>query len=604
MSKFILPEDVLKQHLVALGKTGSGKSSALRYIVEHLLDQKKRVCVLDPKGDWWGIKVAADGKGPGFPVVLFGDFKNASATDVPINERSGKQIAELVSDGNRPCVIGLGGWHQSSMTNFWIDFASTLFAKNAGELYLVGDEFHNFAPKGKVLSPQAGMSLHWSNRLLSEGRGLGIVCLLASQRPQKVHNDTLTSCETLVGLRVVHAADRSAYKDWIDGNGDPEVGKQVLTSLAGLEKGEAWVWSPDVKFGPERLKFPMFKTFDSFAPPQLQKRVSNKGWADVDLGAVKEKLAAVIKEHEANDPKTLKAEVIRLRADLAKAGKGTPAAEVKTKTVEKAVVTDAQIARLEKLYERAESRIQPAVTKIADTINPLLALLHDERAEIGNLLAAARAVMSIPKAAPVIPQRPVSIPRTPVNIPPKREKLHEAAEDSNGDLRISKTQQRILDALAWYESLGTAEPSLTQIGAVALIDPTGGHFSNTVGPLSSAGLIERGNGSMRLTDDGRALAKVPESATSIDEYHDVLRARVRKMKSAGGKTIEMLDVIIGAGGEALTAEAIGQAVGIDHTGGHFSNMIGPLGTAGLIERRAGTVTPTDVLFPAALMAAV
>jgi hypothetical protein len=152
-----------------------------------------------------------------------------------------------------------------------------------------------------VLSPQAGISLHWSNRLLSEGRGLGLVCLIASQRPQKVHNDTLTSCETLVAMRVVHAADRAAVKDWIDGNGDADVGKEVLATLASLERGEAWVWSPEIGFGPSRVKFPMFQTFDSFAPPQLQKKVSTTGWADVDLAVVKEKLAKVIEEHKAKE---------------------------------------------------------------------------------------------------------------------------------------------------------------------------------------------------------------------------------------------------------------------------------------------------------------
>ena len=44
-------------------------------------------------------------------------------------------------------MIGMRGWTQGAMTRFWIDFAQTLFAQNAGELYLVGDEFHNFAPK-------------------------------------------------------------------------------------------------------------------------------------------------------------------------------------------------------------------------------------------------------------------------------------------------------------------------------------------------------------------------------------------------------------------------------------------------------------------------
>jgi hypothetical protein len=51
---------------------------------------KKRVCIIDPKGDWWGLKASADGKGAGFPVIAFGDFKNAEASDVPINAQSGR----------------------------------------------------------------------------------------------------------------------------------------------------------------------------------------------------------------------------------------------------------------------------------------------------------------------------------------------------------------------------------------------------------------------------------------------------------------------------------------------------------------------------------
>lgn len=314
--KLAFPQEVLRQHLILLGKTGAGKSSALRHITEWLMKHDKRVCIIDPKGDHWGIKWSADGKAEGLPVILFGDFKNPSAQDVPINERSGGHLAELIATGNRPAVIGWRGWRPGQMTQFWIDFAACLFNKNEGELYLIGDEFHHVAPKGKILSPQVGECIHWSNRLLSEGRGLGIVCLLASQRPQKVHNDTLTSCETLVAMRVVHKADRDAVKDWIDGCGDKEKGNLVLNSVAGMERGEAFVWSPEIDFGPERLKFPMFETFDSFAPPQLQKKVSTSTWSNVDLEAVKEKLANVIKEAKANDPKELKMQIAAARKEM------------------------------------------------------------------------------------------------------------------------------------------------------------------------------------------------------------------------------------------------------------------------------------------------
>ncbi len=61
MSKFPIPEAALKQHIALLGKTRSGKSSVMRGLVEHLLDRQRPVCIIDPKGDWWGIKLAADG---------------------------------------------------------------------------------------------------------------------------------------------------------------------------------------------------------------------------------------------------------------------------------------------------------------------------------------------------------------------------------------------------------------------------------------------------------------------------------------------------------------------------------------------------------------
>src|SRR5262245_22516412 len=129
------PKKILDQHLVFLGKTGAGKSSAMRHVVEYLLRQKKRVCVIDPKGDWWGLKSA--GTSEGFPVIAFGDFKNPEAQDVPINVQSGRHIAELITSGNRPCLIGFRGWPTAQMVRFWIDFAEKLFSDNTGELYVV-----------------------------------------------------------------------------------------------------------------------------------------------------------------------------------------------------------------------------------------------------------------------------------------------------------------------------------------------------------------------------------------------------------------------------------------------------------------------------------
>lgn len=119
-------------------------------------------------------------------------------------------------------------------------------------------------------------------------------------------------------------------------------------------------------------------------------------------------------------------------------------------------------------------------------------------------------------------------------------------------------------------------------------------------PLSSENLIVRGPGRTRLTEKGRAVAAVPESVPTLDDYHNMLRTRLRQLKTSKGKSLAMLDLLIENGFQSITTEQIGQAVGVDHTGGYFSNSIGPLSTLGLITRNRGTVEPTEILFPPGL----
>jgi DNA helicase HerA-like ATPase len=156
----MIPDAVLTQHIVALGKTRSGKSSTMRLLVERLLDADKPVCVIDPKGDWWGLKSSADGTRAGYPVMIFG----GEHADWPLNEHAGAPVAELLATGNRPAIIDLGGWMVGERTRFFIRFASTFFQFTCGPHWLVIDEIHNFAPQGKVLDVDAGKMLHWARR--------------------------------------------------------------------------------------------------------------------------------------------------------------------------------------------------------------------------------------------------------------------------------------------------------------------------------------------------------------------------------------------------------------------------------------------------------
>lgn len=379
-----IPAACLKQHLVVLGKTGAGKSSVLRHIAEYLLSKGKRVCIIDPKGDWWGLNSSADGRSDGFPVLMFGDFKNKRA-DVPMDGRAGKTVAEVICSSNQSCVLGFRGWMPADLTRFWIDFASTVFNHNAAELFLVIDEVHNFAAKGKIMDPEAGKCLHWTNRLASEGRGLNIKLLIASQRPQKVHNDTLTSCETLIAMRVIHEADREAIKSWIDGCGDSAHGKTVLGELAQMKRGQAWVWSPEAGVL-EKVTFPMFQTFDSFSENAT---AAPKKWAAVDVESVKAKLARVIEEAKEKDPRELRQTIAHLLADvqrLTKENADLRAAPPREVPKELSVFTVHDIEMMGEVKEASERLIEGlsvAIQRVRTAPQPARLPVRTERPKIG-----------------------------------------------------------------------------------------------------------------------------------------------------------------------------------------------------------------------------
>jgi DNA helicase HerA-like ATPase len=60
------PKATLSQHIGVLGKTGSGKTYFVRGVVEGLLDDNARVCIIDPTGAWSGLRSSATGKSAGY----------------------------------------------------------------------------------------------------------------------------------------------------------------------------------------------------------------------------------------------------------------------------------------------------------------------------------------------------------------------------------------------------------------------------------------------------------------------------------------------------------------------------------------------------------
>jgi uncharacterized protein len=530
-----LPEGVLAQHIIALGKSGSGKSSKLRVLVESLLDADKPVCIIDPKGDWWGIKSSADGKKAGYPLVVFG----GEHADVPINESSGMHVAELIATGNRSCLIDLGGWMVGERTRFFIDFASCLFKYARGARHLVIDEVHNFAPQGKVLNPDAGKMLHWANRLASEGRGKGITLIVASQRPQKVHKDLVTSCETLIANKVIHKLDRDSVKDWIDGCADPLKGREVIASLAQLKKPQAWVWCPEIDYGPVLLEFPMFKTYDSFKPQQASQG-KLKGWADVDLDEVKTKLAALLKNAQANDPAELRRRIAELEREAKKP---------------RDMAMDANLlkAKFQEGVEAGVAKVMADADKYWDSID----------------LWFTKKPARLTFYAPSVPmKKPIFAPLKPENIG--------IVISVNGENKLSKAARKILSVLAQFREEGCAVGKLTLLTGYRY----SGSFQNALSELRSKGCIEGANNDvMYITNSGISHGPFPElpQGDALIQYWLSHPSLSKASRLILGKLVD---------GQARTADELCEATGYSYSGS-FQNALSELRTAGVLVGKNG-----------------
>lgn len=593
-----LPLDAVTQKLAILGTSGSGKSYCMTKLAEQMLDAKAQVVIIDPKAEAWGLRLKADGKTPAYDIPVLGGEHG----DAPLRPDMGARVAELIVANDYSMVLDVSEFIPQEWAQFCYEFSTRLLQlkkQKKSAMCLMIDEAHDFIPQNPDEKGWVPKMLGAMQRLQKLGRALGIGMTLASQRPQDVSKKALNLCELWINFQLVGTHERDATVKTV-GERDREASKDLDALLPTLEIGHAYAWSPRwLKVKGVYHVLPKV-TFDSSATPEVgAKAVEPRKLARAHLEALREELREVIEEAEANDPERLKGEkdelrreVERLTRELTRAGKQSPPAEAQR--VEVPVVKAAELKRVEAAIKRLDD-IASRIESLGQSVSAELAKFDEARsavaAEVLQLKQALeRATSSPAKAQPTGPTpRPLPSPARRPTPPP-----------AGSDLHLSSSQQRVLDAIAFYEQIGNSEPTNIQVGAVALMDATGGHFSNVVGPLSSGGLVVRAGGRMRLTEAGRTLANAPEYEPTLAAYHNVLRERVRRMKSGSNRTVDVLDAIIRGNGREVSNEEIGLALGIDHTGGHFSNVIGPLSTLGLIRRRDGKNTPTEILFPEGL----
>lgn len=570
---FALPLDMVTEATGIVATRGAGKSSASAVIVEESFAVGVQSVIFDRTGVYWGLRSNAKGDGPGLPIYVLGGAHG----DVPLEPHAGSLIADLVVDHpEHSFVLDFSDFSKGATIKFAADFLERLYDRKARArttTLLVIDEAHFYAPQ----TPRGGFKGDAARLMgamedvvgLGRSRGLGVI--LTTQRTQSLNKAVLDLIETLLVMRMLSPRARGAVRLWImEKQEDDDQG--VIASLDSLPDGTAWVWGP-LRGVLKKVALRRIKTFDSYATPKPgEVRVEPRARKELDLSGLGEQMRDTAERAKASDPKELRREIRELREQLA----ARPADQVEVeveKVVEVPVFTDEDRTWLK--------HIAKALEGIPEQLHPI----HAKLAELTE--KAGQKVEATPRPNPR-PRPPSPSPRLGASETGSR--ARERAQENGG---VPAPQQKVLDALAWYEALGVQQPTRAQVALVAGYSVTSGGYANLLGKLSSAGHVSYpATGAVAMTESGRALATDP----GLPGTNEGVQAQVFARLPA--PQVKLLRPLIERWPDSMSRNELAEIVGYSPTSGGYANLLGKLRTGALIDYPdRGHVVAADVLFP-------
>jgi uncharacterized protein len=563
-----LPADAVTRAFAVLAMRGGGKSTVGIVLAEEMFRAGLPWVAIDPKGDWYGIRLDAAGTKPGLPVPVFG----GRFGDIPLEPTAGEALADLIVEMNLTCIIDVSRFGPQSRIQFLTDFGGRLYQLHVDQpqaRHVFLEEAHKVIPE-KMRRDQADCVSAWSDVFML-GRFVGLGGTILSQRSAQVHKDPLSQIDTLIAGRTGGVHDRQAIRDAVSYH--PRAA-ELVASLPTLDDGLMWVCSPQWLGVFDQVQIRRRRTFDSGATPDHRAVASRPvSLAELDLGGLRERLATTIERAEADDPEALRRRIAELRAQLA-AAPTQPAPEVVVRErIVKVTVVDGA------LVERAEQATAALAATAADLHRH--AAVADHAAEtLSAAVAAARAAAAHPPAttrpasspltagSPALPAAPQSRD-APAQPTPTRARAAAAAG------ALPRAHRAILTVLAQFPE-GRTKRQLAILAGYAL---NGGGFNNALGALRTAGHIERGE-PIRATTAGLAVLgdtwePLPTGPALLDFW-----LRQLGVRSAAAK---ILTVLVEVWPAALAKEAVAARTEYAIGGGGFNNALGRLRTLELIH---------------------
>lgn len=540
-----LPANGVTQTFGFVARKGAGKTYAAGRLVEELQRIHAPAIVLDPVGNWYGLRLAADGKKRGLSIPVFGGENG----DIEIALDQGERLATMLVERNLSAVVDVSAFRKGERKRFVADFAEALFhaaKRNKSPRMVVFEEAQVFAPQR--VDPGEQRMLGAVEDIVRLGRNYGLGSTLISQRPQSVNKEVLNQVEALFVGQLSGPHERKAIEEWV---GERRAKSKVeVDELPSLPVGTMLLWSPQWLRTFQKVQILPKWTYDASATPELGKRVERvQTLADIDVAELR---AALAVEHKA-----------------AKASRAEQAVEALTGAEVERVQSDLreERARRERLVEAAV-----AVAKAAEHV---LAELDSARQRIETIAAGMSAALGVQSAV----AQPLP-PASKTSAPPRKQAPSPARTAT--DSASARGARKLLLALATFYP---GQMTRAQVAHAADMTAGGGAFSSYWSELKRAAFIEpTSSGYFRCTEAGLASlgAERPAVPKTLAGRVDFWCARLKHTEQL------MLRTIVEAGARGIGRPQLAAALEMTASGGAFNGYVGTL-LANNLARRQGAV---------------
>lgn len=570
-----------------LGIRDSGKSYTATGLAEQLLDSRKLnghgipFITFDPAGIWRFLRVPGAGKG--YKVIVVGGPDG----DLPLKAATAGKIVEAALRGGASLIFNLSGQiSKGEMRKIVTDCVSVLMDKNAkyGLRHVFIEEAAEFVPQ----RVSDGIVYAAIEKLVRVGGNMGLGVTLINPRTQNLNKEVLELCDNIFLHRQKGTNSLKHLQGWFDSVG-AEAPKEMVKSISKLQSGQCYAWLRDMD-EPELVQV---QQKNSFHPNRrdLQAATSKKttpvDTADL-IEALKHELPEVEAEMNANDPVLLKAEVARLKGELAKKLPPAPIVKVDVPAIKKEAF-DNGVAAGRKQAARSHAAISRLTGKVTDApVSRIPALIADIQKEL--------AAMDDALPAPAMPAEPLIKPGPVQYSPATPPRPRVVAVSTEGAKEAGGAAMRILAVLA---SRHPARFTMGQWAVLAKLKKSGGTWNTYVSRLRQAGMLDERDNTFGVSDAGLAAwggeISTPETPEQIRETWK---------QSVGSGPAKMIDILAGSYPEAVSKEDLAAAMEppLAPAGGTFNTYLSRLNTNLLITvKRGGKGTPSMVRISDTLM---